>query len=162
MAGKCLPLGLCKETVKESIMYLSSNPNLPPATGHMPNWGQLSYLLLIQPMTSIDLKEVHMVLARKMSSGCASKNFTSAKQHFTWNSYENVCILICLWFFNVDLTHWGRVTYIWGGNLTIIGSDNGPVPGRHPAIIWTNAGILLIGPKGTNFSDILIKIRTFS
>ena len=29
-------------------------------------------------------------------------------------------------------------------------------------IIWTNAGILLIGPLGTNFSKILIKINTFS
>ena len=30
------------------------------------------------------------------------------------------------------------------------------------AIIWTNAGILLIGPLGTNFSEILITIETFS
>ena len=30
------------------------------------------------------------------------------------------------------------------------------------AIIWTNAGILLIGPVGTNFSEILIEIYTFS
>ena len=30
------------------------------------------------------------------------------------------------------------------------------------AIIWTNAGILLIGHLGTNFSEILIKIYTFS
>ena len=28
--------------------------------------------------------------------------------------------------------------------------------------MWTNAGILLIGPLGTNFNEILIKIRTFS
>ena len=26
------------------------------------------------------------------------------------------------------------------------------------AIIWTNAGISLIGPMGTNFSEILIEI----
>ena len=30
------------------------------------------------------------------------------------------------------------------------------------AITWTNAGILLIGPLGTNFSEILIRINTFS
>ena len=30
------------------------------------------------------------------------------------------------------------------------------------AIICTNAGILLIGPLGTNFSEILIEIQTFS
>ena len=38
-------------------------------------------------------------------------------------------------------------------NLTIIGSDNGLSPGRHQAIIWTNAGIFLIGPLGTNYND---------
>ena len=46
--------------------------------------------------------------------------------------------------------------------LTIVGSDNGLSPGRRQAIIWTNAGILLIGPLGTNFDDILIKIYIFS
>ena len=60
------------------------------------------------------------------------------------------------------LTHWGRVTHICIGNLTIIGSDNGLSPGRRQAIIWTNAGILLIRPLGTNFSEILIEIHTFS
>ena len=60
------------------------------------------------------------------------------------------------------LTHWGRVTHICVGNLTIIGSDNGLSPGGHQAIIWTNAGILLIGPLGTNFSEIFIGIQTFS
>ena len=49
------------------------------------------------------------------------------------------------------LTHWGWVTYICVGKLKIIGSDNGLTPGRHQAIIWINAGILLIEPLGTNF-----------
>ena len=35
----------------------------------------------------------------------------------------------------------------------IIGSDNGLSPGRHQAMIWTNARILLTGPLETNFSD---------
>ena len=48
------------------------------------------------------------------------------------------------------------------GNLSIIGSDNGLLPGRRQAIIWTNAGILLIGPWGTNSNDILMKIIIFS
>ena len=61
-----------------------------------------------------------------------------------------------------QLTHWGQVTHICVGNLTIIGSDNGLSPGRRQAIIWTSAGILLIGPLGTNFSEILIGIQTFS
>ena len=60
------------------------------------------------------------------------------------------------------LTPWGRVTPICVGNLTIIGSDNGLSPGRRQAITWTNVGILLIGPLGTNFSEMLIEIFTFS
>ena len=48
------------------------------------------------------------------------------------------------------------------GNLTIIGSDNGLSPGRRQAIIGTNAGILLFGPLGTDFSEISIEIITFS
>ena len=46
--------------------------------------------------------------------------------------------------------------------LTIIGSDNGLSPRRPQAIIWTNAGILLFGPLGTNFGEILIGIQTVS
>ena len=61
-----------------------------------------------------------------------------------------------------SLTHWGRVTHICIGKLTIIGSDNGLSPEQRQAIIWTNAGILLIGPLGINFSEILIEIQTFS
>ena len=52
--------------------------------------------------------------------------------------------------------------HIWVGNLTIIGSDNSLSPGRRQAINWTYAGILLIGPLGTNFSELLIEIKTFS
>ena len=62
----------------------------------------------------------------------------------------------------LGLTHWGRVTHICVSKQTIIGSDNGLSPGWHQAIIWTNAGILLIGPLGTNFSEILIEIYIFS
>ena len=61
-----------------------------------------------------------------------------------------------------QLTHWGRVTHICVSKLTIMASDNGLSPDRRQAIIWTNAGLLLIGPLGTNFSEILIKILAFS
>ena len=59
------------------------------------------------------------------------------------------------------LTHWGWVMHICVSKVTIV-SDNGLSPGRHQAIIWNNAGILLIGPLGTNFTGILIEIHTFS
>ena len=54
------------------------------------------------------------------------------------------------------------MTHICVGNLTIIGSDNGLSPDRRQAITWTNVGILLIWPLGTNVSEMLIEIHTFS
>ena len=60
------------------------------------------------------------------------------------------------------LIDWGRMTHICVGNLAIIGSDNCLSPGRRHAIIWTDAGILLIGPSETDFNEILIKNHTFS
>ena len=58
------------------------------------------------------------------------------------------------------LTHWGRVTHICVSKGII--TDNGLLPGRRQAIIWTNAEILLIGPLRTNFSEISIEIHIFS
>ena len=54
------------------------------------------------------------------------------------------------------------MAHICVDNLTIIGSDNGLSPGRRQAIIWTNAGMLLTRPLGTNLSEILIKIQAFA
>ena len=54
------------------------------------------------------------------------------------------------------------MTHICVGKITIIDSDNGLSPCRRQSIIWTNAGILLIRPLGTNFGEILIGIQTFS
>ena len=60
------------------------------------------------------------------------------------------------------LTHWGRVTHICVGKIAVIDSDNGLSPGRCQGIIWTNAGILLIGPLETNFNEILIEFYELS
>ena len=54
------------------------------------------------------------------------------------------------------------MTHICVSKIISIGSHNGLSPGRRQAIIWTNTGILLIGPLGTNFSENLIEILTFS
>ena len=54
------------------------------------------------------------------------------------------------------LTHCGRLMHI------CVGSDNGLLPSRCQAIIWTNAGILLIGPLGTNLNETVIEIYIFS
>ena len=93
--------------------------------------------------------------------------------------YMCVCVCVCIYELNftkwnlleppqfnivtaIELTHWGRVTHICVVELAIIDSDNGLSPGRRQPIIWTNAGILLIGPLGTNFREILIEILLFS
>ena len=73
---------------------------------------------------------------------CALKSFLNTRE-LTKSSDINAC-----------LTHWGRVTHICVDKLSIIGSDND--------LFWTNAGILLIVPLGTNFSGILIGIQTYS
>ena len=74
----------------------------------------------------------------------------------SWHTNCDIRHIYCV------LTYWGRVAHICVGNLTIIGSDNDLLPNRRQAIIWTNAGILLIDLPGTNFSEILIEIHTFS
>ena len=57
------------------------------------------------------------------------------------------------------LTHWGWVKH---NIVHVTGSDNGLSPGWLWAIIWTNAGILLIELLGTNFIETLIKSYTFA
>ena len=77
-----------------------------------------------------------------------------------WEKNLSKTILECVFF--PRLTHWGRVTHICISKPTIIGSDDSLSPNRHQAIICTNAGILLTGPLGTNFSEIWIEIQIFS
>ena len=58
---------------------------------------------------------------------------------------------------------WVILTHIWVSKLNIIGSDNVLLPGWCQAIIWThNAGKLFIRPLGTNLSEFLMEIHTFS
>ena len=71
-------------------------------------------------------------------------------------------ISCCSQWLTTLLTHLGRPTHICVGILTIIGSDNGLSPGRRQAIIWTYDGILFIRALGTNFSEMLGKIHSFS
>ena len=55
------------------------------------------------------------------------------------------------------------MTHACVSKLTIIGSDNGLSPDRRQTIIWTNDGMILsIRNLGTNLSEILSKIHTFS
>ena len=80
------------------------------------------------------------------------------------DSCEQALVLLNMAIRSPWLTHWGRVTHTCIGVsiFTITGSDNGLSPGRRQVIIWTSDGILLIEHVGTNFSEILIEIITFS
>ena len=60
------------------------------------------------------------------------------------------------------LSDWGWVVHIHISKLAMVGSDNDLSPNWHQAIIWTNDGILLIGPLETSFGKILIEIHMFS
>ena len=95
---------------------------------------------------------------------CWPKSMSSYSVTISWLNDAEWSIYMSQW--NrpsmFQITHWGRVTHICVSKLTIIGSDNGLSPDRRQAIIWTNAGLLLIGPLGTNLIEILIEIRTFS
>ena len=108
------------------------------------DWDTIVWVFLPTKIYFIDV--VTWVYMRSKSTtfkmDCLSKCITEA------------CLLI--------LTHWGGVTHICVSNLSIIGSDIGLSPDRRQAIICTNAGLLLIEPLGTNFSEILIEIHTFS
>ena len=86
-----------------------------------------------------------------------SRKWLSVRTHVQCMAI-NISFFVCM----VKLTHCGRMTHICVGKLTIIGSDNSLSPERRQAIIWTNVGILLVGPLGTNSNEILIAIQTFS
>ena len=120
-------------------------------------------------MVSVNLKGSHL-----FQSKCVNVwTHWAETKWLVFRLYFEINFLVWKWMYyfyvfkwklfpRVQLTHWGRVTHICVGKLSIIGSDNGLSPNRRQAIIWTNAGILLIGTQGTNFSEISIEMYTFS
>ena len=87
----------------------------------------------------------------------------SCDRGFTYNDTRPIVNPHWLILYNAScLTPWGRVTHMCLSKQTSIGSDNGLSPGRCKAIIGTNAGILLIGPLGTNLSEISNEIHILS
>ena len=83
---------------------------------------------------------------------------------FSWYLCGSEVLCVCFLGFS-RLTHSSApsAAYMrrWTGS-TLAQTMNGLSPIRREAIIWTSVGILLIGPLGTNFSEIWIKIRNFS
>ena len=125
-------------------------------------WNQTSPMWLVmwyhavstnQSVWRIDFTMVVRGTTRKCSNTIGKSDFS---KDLTLRVFLNPCLLgtTCGPF----KTHWGRVTHICINKLNIIGSNNGLWPGRRQAIIWTSAGMSLIGPLGTK---ILTEIHTF-
>ena len=54
------------------------------------------------------------------------------------------------------------MAHICVNELNSIASENGLSPVRRQAIIWTNAGVLIMRPSWSDFNEILIEVHTFS
>ena len=136
-ALECFRLLEVTPIVKTNIVYLKSQSIY---VFNLYVWIVTAYLFLI----SLDMNTFQKVEIHPQKD----KNFNNV----TWP----------IVMFVDHLVMWGSWAPSFMVKLTIIGSDNGLSPGRRQAIIWTNAGILSIGPLGTNFCEISNRIHTFS
>ena len=93
------------------------------------------------------------------ASTCASKRYfvdigiRSVHWHWNFPPLVQACDKI-VWLIEAEWRIYASVNY---PSLVQI-----MLPGRRQAIIRTNVGMLLIGPSGTNFSEILIVTQIFS
>ena len=105
-------------------------------------------------------------LIRITSSGINEWKWVNCTLYKTKTLDIYICLFLSLPLINSHhsfrVFHWGQLTHIYVGNRTIIGSNNGLSLGRRQDIVCTNAGMLLIGTMGKNFSDILSEIHIFS
>ena len=115
----------CKEYVRD-ICFGTSAPEL-----YFPT-------MLCTKKIGIYMKMYLNDIWRSLSKGCTF--------------YLNNACLICRWYNYLHVVAFCCSEDIMQNDQwdlsTIVGSDNGLSPGRHQAIIWTNAMILLIGPFG--------------
>ena len=88
---------------------------------------------------------------------CKMPKYDETLSLFCWKSVWSTS--------DISLTNGGRSRdvrqHICASKLNHHWSDNGLLPDRHQAVIWTNAGILLIGPLGRSFGWIVIKNHIF-
>ena len=133
-----------------------------PGVAYIHQWGEPS---LVQIMLYCLLNQCWPIVSWTFKSKLQWNQNENRKYMPPQNTLKDIICNMATILFSppgLSLTHWSRVTHICVGKLTIIGSDNGLSPGWCQAIIGTNAGILLIGPLRTNFSEILNRIQIFS
>ena len=120
---------------------------------------QLNVILTIQDCFWNILKRLYSQFKKKFTFSNHSnflKSFLNifSMMLFFWDIFSRNKILF--------LTHWGRVTHTCDGKLAIIVSDYDLSPGWSQSIIWTKVRISVNRTLGTNFSEILSEIHTFS
>ena len=125
---------------------------------HITNWNDIRYIFVIENFWNPN----EMPLSYINLNRYGDKSSLVKSKVITWANNDPACPRLKTFLGLSELTHWDRMTHICVVTNTNIGSDNGLSHGRRQTIIWTNAGILLIGPWGTIFSEILIEILTFS
>ena len=103
---------------------------------------KMMILLMLSDTFNVHIVDKMSITLNQFQTKILHKNWTTLGNKIENKKKTNHC-----------LTHRGRVTHIYIGKVTIIGSDNGLLSGQRQAIIWTSARILLIGPLGTNFPE---------
>ena len=109
------------------------------------------------------LKQYWLIISEDLWHSSEGNLTGNAPDIYPWNEFENYQFRIT----TAPLRgHWAHqeliVTKIWVGKITSIGANNGLSPGWRQAIIWTNAGILLIGHLETHLSEVLSEIQISS
>ena len=95
------------------------------------------------------LTHIHVTRPQVQNAHCSLRRQVVSKDIIDHAGWTDACLAR------------GRATHA-SVKQAIVGSDNCLSPERRQAIIWTNAGILLIGTLGTKFSQILSEVHTFS
>ena len=90
-----------------------------------------------------------------LRDSCESNFFTCANHQLVFVDVIKHRIIPDMGYLSWVFTHLPQVSV----NQVSIGSNNGLSPGRCQGIIWTNDGIMLFGPLGINFGEILIHCR---
>ena len=105
---------------------------------------QSSSVLLLGKLTSLTYRALNVVTSKRISEGMLQGAMFSLFPFAQPFNCKQTGILFFLMSFFLMLS---PIHY------AIICSDNGLLPGRRQAIIWTNTAILLIRTSGTNFNE---------